>query len=54
LDKDIEMITIAQALKEIQRTRRQVDRFEHLPRASAQTISREDAGAWCNETRRTH
>jgi hypothetical protein len=44
-DKDIEMITIAQALEEIQRTRRQVHRFEHLPHASSQTISPEDASA---------
>jgi hypothetical protein len=35
--------TIAEALAFIERTRRQVDRFERLPRAAGQSISPEDA-----------
>ncbi len=42
-DKDTDTMTIAEALEEIHRTRRQLDRFEHLPQASGRTVSLKDA-----------
>jgi hypothetical protein len=42
-DKDTGTITIAEALAEIHRTRRQLDRFEHLPQGSGRAVSPEDA-----------
>ena len=42
-DKDTDTMTIAEALEEIHRTRRQLERFEHLPQASGRTVSPKDA-----------
>jgi len=42
-DKDVKTITIGEALEEIRRTRRQLDRFEHLPHSSGHTIRPENA-----------